>query len=221
MLFAKVNFDQKIDKVAATAEILNISKNNWFWDPYRETQMLPLMTKSGISGAVGSNSQQIEDSDFEWVAYTPTIIREWFDNTVFPWMGGRTRLMALMTNSQSKNNEHVDSDLISSKQHKFRIVLQGKTSTLYFKSMLGDVPVPDIEEPFIMNGAWPHGMHNNSKEFKLTIAAGTPWLGNDIYNNVDVMLKQSDYQMPNVQPFLNIIYNEALLYKTQSNKTSI
>lgn len=195
ILFAKVDLPV-LDKRKATAEILSIDKRLWFWDRYRSTHMLSLMTRDSKIGELGSSN--FREGEFGWTEYTPTIIKDWFEDVVFPWMGSRTRIMALRTAPQFSNDEHIDSteNEIGTKQHKFRVVLQGKTSTLYFKTKNGDLFVPDIEEPFIMDGSWPHGMSNKTNEIKLTLAAGAPWNGLDNYDNIDVLLKKFDYSFP-------------------------
>ena len=195
MLFAKVHLPM-LDKAQATTDILSVDRELWFWDPYRATLMLPLMTKGGQEKANGaSNGRQ---GNFEWTSYTPDIVKTWFDTIVFPWMGMPTRVMALKTESNSSNKEHIDCDFnkMGTQQHKFRIVLHGSVATLYFKTSKGDVYVPAIEEPFIMDGSWPHGMNNSTDDFKLTLAAGAPWNGNDRYDNIDIMMNRSDHLMP-------------------------
>jgi hypothetical protein len=74
--------------------------------------------------------------------------------------------------------------------------VQGKTNTLYFKTTNGDVPVQDINEAFIMDGGWPHGMSNFTDDVKVTIAAGAPWNGLEEYKNIEVLLKRSSYSIP-------------------------
>jgi hypothetical protein len=203
ILFASVNLPI-LDKKTASKEILNLNSSYWFWDEYRATNMLPLMTKGAIAGSLGSDNYR--PGEFHWLPYTPEIIREWFEHYVFPWMGQKTRIMALVTKPDFKNNEHIDSTLdeVGSRQHKFRIVLQGNTDTLYFKTNKGDISSPKIEEPFIMDGSWPHGMYNYTEEIKVTLAAGAPWNGNESYSNIDVLLKKSDYELPSdISEYLN------------------
>ena len=195
ILFAKANF-KILDKEFATHEILKIKEDYWFWDDYRKTNMLSLMTKNSKPGAEGTiNSQH---GEFNWVDYTPNVIREWFEDEIFPWMGCKTRIMALITHPEFSNSEHIDCDKhqVGTQQHKFRVVLQGRTGTLYYKTKEGDIHVPDIDEPFIMDGGWPHGMTNDSKKLKLTIAAGAPWIGNDSYNNIQMLMDRKDYTIP-------------------------
>ena len=195
ILFARVNLPL-LDRTQAVNDILEIDRQNWFWDDYRATNMLPLMTKGSLSGSSGSSNNR--GGSFEWLPHTPKSIRSWFDSVVFPWMGSTTRVMALMTYPGISNAEHIDSAVseIGTRQHKFRIVLQGQTSTLYFKTANGDVAVPDIIDPFIMDGSWPHGMTNDTNDVKITIAAGAPWCGLDYYDNVDVLMKKSMFDLP-------------------------
>ena len=201
ILFAKTHF-KSIDKNLATEEIMKVDKKYWFWDPYRKTSMLSLMTKGAKTGPTGTALNL--NGEWEWLPYTPDIIREWFEDEIFPWMGGKTRIMALKTLPNAKNDEHIDCDpeQVGTLQHKFRVVLLGRTGTLYYKTKSGNVHVPDIEEPFIMDGSWPHGMINDSDDIKLTIAAGAPWFGNKSYDNIDTLMKCSDYDMPDdLNPF--------------------
>lgn len=203
MLFAKVDLPL-LDKKQATADILAVKEDLWFWDKYRGTSMLPLMTKGGLEQARGaSNGRQ---GDFVWTSYAPTVVKNWFDNIVFPWMGMQTRVMALKTKPGIANLEHIDCDPhnMGSQQHKFRVVIQGNVATLYFKTQSGDQYVPMIEESFIMDGSWPHGMVNTTDELKLTLAAGAPWHGNQKYDNIAVLMKRSDYKMPtDLEKFFN------------------
>lgn len=195
ILFAKVNL-APLPKKSVTEEILNIEKSFWFWDEYRATNMLPLMTKGSLSGKEGSSNSRV--GEFHWLPYVPDVLKNWFETEVFPWMGTRTRVMALLTVPKFSNLEHIDCNIdeVGTKQHKFRIVLQGRTDTLYFKTQEGDVYAPNIDAPFIMDGSWPHGMTNFTDEVKLTIAAGAPWNGNVSYNNIEILLDRERYNMP-------------------------
>jgi len=195
ILFAKIIFPD-LNKEKSTYEIMKIDKSYWFWDPYRATNMLSLMTKNPVPGPFGTKNNL--QGEFQWLAYTPPVIIDWFETYVFPWMGTKTRIMALLTNQKSKNLEHVDCDKnsIFTKQHKFRIVLKGKTETLYFKTDKHDVYVPNITSPFLMDGSWPHGMNNFDDDYKLTIAAGAPWVGNDSYTNIEILMKRSEFVFP-------------------------
>ena len=195
ILFASINLPV-LDKKIATDQLLKVDPKYWFWNSFRATSMLPLMTKNADGGETGTRNHR--NGTYEWLEYTPVEIINWFEDYVFPWMGQKTRILALMTEPDFKNNEHIDCSLneVGTRQHKFRIVLKGNTDTLYFKTTSGDISAPNTELPFIMDGCWPHGMYNYTDEIKITIAAGAPWTGNDYYDNITVNLKKSDYVLP-------------------------
>lgn len=196
LLFAKISF-QPLDKETAVKEILKVDKKYWFWDEYRGLNMLSLMTRNPVPGPDGTRNNIT--GDFHWLEYTPNIIKDWFETEIFPWMGMRTRIMALLTVPGFKAYEHIDCDEkdIGTQQHKFRIVLKGRTDTLYFKTDKGDVYAPSIDGPFLMDGSWPHGMHNFGDDTKITIAAGAPWNGHDTYDSsLEILMKKSDYKFP-------------------------
>ena len=196
MLFASVDLPS-LDKDKATTDIMSLDESLWFWDSYRATSMLPLMTKGASIGAQGANNRN-RQGEFEWVPYAPPSITSWFDDVVFPWMGMKSRVMALKTLPRAANHEHIDCDAhkMDTRQHKFRIVIHGRVETLYFMTKQGNVHAPDIDGPFIMDGSWPHGMDNATDDFKLTLAVGAPWDGRDHYDNINLLLQQKDYQMP-------------------------
>ncbi len=196
LLFASVDGLPLFDKELAAKQILEIDHKFSFWDEYRYTRMFPLMTKGGL-GKEGTTNQQ--SGDFHWLEHTPKVIIDWFENHVFEWLGEKSRIMALITQPGISNYEHIDCgpNEVGSRQHKFRIVLQGKTSTLYWNTQTGIVNAPDIDGPFIMDGGWPHGMTNSTNEVKVTIALGAPWTGKDHYDDITILQSRTDLVMPN------------------------
>ena len=198
LMFASVDMPI-LDCNHAAKEILALDNCVSFWDNYRHTKMIPLMTKLG-SGLADNDLQ----GEFSWLPHAPIVVKEWFDTVVFPWIGMPARVMALITQPGVSNYEHIDCDIqeLNTIQHKFRIVLQGRTDTLYFKTTKGDVFVPNISEAFVMDGGWPHGMTNATTEVKITLALGAPWPGNKNYTNLRLLMNRNDYQMPNdLTPF--------------------
>lgn len=199
LMFASIKLPS-LDKQSAAKEILAIEEKYRFFDPYRNIGMISLMTKNGEAGRMGSDNR-INQGEFTWVEYTPKIVIDWFENIVFPWAGGKARIMALLTMPGKENNEHIDCDRseLNTMQHKFRIVLQGKTSTLYFITNNGNIRPPDIDGPFVMDGGWPHGMNNFTEEIKVTLAMGAPWNGKDDYkDDLEYHLYRNDYRMPDI-----------------------
>lgn len=197
LLFASVDLPP-IDKTRAMKEILPLlNDNHMFWDPYREIGMIPLVTKTGTVGLESISNRF--GGEFVWTDHAPPTIKEYFENIVFPWMGMRSRLMILITQPGAKNAEHIDSKLheIGMKKHKFRIVLQGRVDTLYFKTQTGNVYVPEVSGAFLMDGSWVHGMENSTDSVKITLALGSPWEGFDEYGpEVKILMKRQDYLMP-------------------------
>ena len=195
LLFAKWNLPA-IDKKAVLSSIIDLPDSCWFYEPYRNTKMLPLSTKNGSIGYKGTTNYQ--SGDFTWTKFASNIVKEWCNDILFPAMGMTTRIVILKTESFASNNEHIDCDPIHqfSRQHKFRIVLQGRTDSLYFIKDQENIAAPNIEEPFIMDGSWPHGMVNHENFTKYTFTAGAPWSGNENYDNLTVMLKRNDSELP-------------------------
>ena len=147
----------------------------------------------------GMEASNHVSGEFNWTPHTPALISDWFDQVVFPWMGMRARVMALITQPQFANTEHIDCEPheLNTKQHKFRIVLQGRTDTLYFITDKGNIPAPEVNSGFLMDGGWPHGMTNASDKVKVTLAVGAPWKGNQDYQNIKLLMNRNDYCMPN------------------------
>jgi hypothetical protein len=193
LLFARVNILPILDKEKATYEILSLSQDLSFWDDYRSTRMLPISVKNGN---IIKNSYQ---GDFEWTSFAPKTIVDWCENYLFPWVGMKSRIMLIITEPGAANKEHIDCnrDELNTRQHKLRIVLQGRTDTLYWLTDKGNVDAPNIQEAFVMDGGWPHGMINKSDKPKITLAFGAPWPGKDHYgNDITVLQNRKDFRMP-------------------------
>jgi hypothetical protein len=196
LLFASVDLPL-IDKTQSIKEILPLIEKYGFWDPYRHISMIPLLTKTGKTG-IETVSNRF-NGDFVWTDWAPPTVKDYFENVVFPWIGMRSRLMILITKPGASNAEHIDSKIheVGMKKHKFRIVLQGRVDTLYFKTQTGDVYVPEVPGAFLMDGSWVHGMTNSTDDIKITLALGSPWEGHDAYGpEVKILMNRKDYTMP-------------------------
>ena len=184
ILAASLVFPQ-LDKQKSVAEIKAVDSKYWFYDEYRHTSMMPLMTMGGKIGEEGASNFRTKEQ-YMWTPYASETLKQWFDQYIFPWMGMKTRISVLKTQSNQRNNEHIDCSpkAFGSQQDKFRVVLQGKTDSLYFVTRYGDIKLFDTEDPFIMDGSWPHGMYNFTSGEKYTVAVGAPWTGNESYSNL-------------------------------------
>jgi hypothetical protein len=214
ILAATLKFPQ-LDKEKSVAEIQLIDQKYWFYDQYRHTNMMPLMTMGGKVGESGASNFRSKE-EFVWTPYASETLKSWFEEHVFPWMGARTRISVLKTQPNQKNHEHIDCSpqAFGSRQHKFRIVLQGKTDSLYFVTKYGNILLFDTEDPFLMDGSWPHGMHNYTAKEKYTIAVGAPWGGKDSYSN---MGQKIIYRNPNLLPENLEPYYDQRYFKRDKN----
>lgn len=195
LLFARWKLPRP-DSTAILEHIGNLPDRSWFYEPYRNTWMLPLVTKGGQTGYHGTSNYNT--AGFSWTEYAPANFKEYCEDVLFPALGTKTRLVILKTAPQDKNNEHIDCDPHHqfTRQHKFRLVLRGKTNTLYFIKKNEIVFAPDILDPFIMDGSWPHGMKNFNNETKYTLTAGSPWTGCNYYNNLEILMTRKDEELP-------------------------
>ena len=193
----------EIDRKKALSEIKNLTLfKYWFWDSYRATTMLPVMTLNGLPENVSHYTEGISTGDFAWTSYAPPTLREYCEKYILP-ITGNTRIMVLATKPGQENKEHIDCDPASFGllQHKLRFVLQGRTDSLYFITKNGErVHIPNTSKPFIMDGSWPHGMINNFELVKYTVAFGSPWQGNHEYNQLTDALYKSNYELPENYP---------------------
>jgi len=187
----------EIDRTKALLEIKSFKLlKYWFWDPFRASTMLPIMTVNGQPEGVSHYSESAKDGNFQWTEYAPPTIKAYCEEYIFP-ITGHTRVMVLATKPGAANNEHIDCDpdTFNQRQHKLRFVLQGRTDSLYFMTKQGNIHVPNTSKPFIMDGSWPHGMINNFDMVKYTVAFGAPWQGNDSYTNLVDVIHKSQYAM--------------------------
>lgn len=196
LLFATIDSIPLLDKELAAKEILTLPKQYSFWDDYRYTEMFSLMTKNAKTGK--QEIMNLQQGDFVWTKFTPESIKDWCEDYVFPWLGSKTRVMALVTQPGIANHEHIDCSKheLNTRQHKIRIVLQGRTDTLYWITDKGNVHAPNVNSVFVMDGGWPHGMANTTDIPKVTIALGSPWAGKEHYDDLTILQRRSDYKMP-------------------------
>jgi len=197
LLFAELNIPN-IDKEQAVYQINALGDEGRFWDDYRACFMIPLTLRC-------KEPPDPDNVAFYWASYAPKCISEWFEDHVFPFVGMRSRIMILQTPAGAMNREHIDCERheLNTLQHKFRVVLQGETDSLYYITKQGNVSPPKIDKPFIMDGGWAHGMHNYGNQEKITLALGYPYIGKPVYDDrVNILLNRNDYDMvDNLEPY--------------------
>lgn len=172
-------------------------KAAWVYDEYRNTSLLSLMTVDGRADKEGIRNKASDS--YLWTEFAPQEMKTYFEEHVWPWMKVRSRIMVLKTPAGCANFEHIDCSpqKFGTRQLKFRIVLQGRTDTLYFITKNQDrIFIPATERPFLIDGSWPHGMMNSDNEEKWTLCVGAPWEYSDNYPFFRQSILKDPYELP-------------------------
>ena len=169
-------------KEAVLNKILKVEKSHWHWDDYRQVEMLPLMTSNGSSSRNSVNAQNAT-ATYQWTEDAPLELRSYFDQYIWDWVKPQSRVMILKTKPGARNQEHIDCspDQFEKLQLKLRIVLQGRTDSLYFITKGEPIFAPVTDGAYLIDGSWPHGMINNFSDDKYTLCIGAPWTGSQFY----------------------------------------
>lgn len=178
----------------ALSHYISINDENWFWDVYREVRMLPLYTPGGAIDKNGSRNKK--DSVLKWTKYADKETINFFEESIFPWLDKKGRIILLKTPPGESLATHIDcnKEVFGTRQHKLRVVLQGTVNSLTFVTKNGDIqPKDNHRNAFIMDGSWPHYMTNTSDDWKYTICLGSPWDGGETTNYVKLLNESNDY----------------------------
>lgn len=187
--FCAIDLDISEKEISAMYnEVKMINESHWYHDKFRGCYILPLYNGGGTTGApkegvIRSKGNMI----FTEAGKKCPTIEEIVLNRVFPFMDINGRMSVLKTKPGDHMNVHMDSNeqSVGTRQHKFRIVLNGEINKLYFlDKSLNKVYVPDHYNTYILDGTHPHSIETG--EEKITICIGTPWRGHDnpIYENL-------------------------------------
>lgn len=191
---------------SALSLIKSARTEDWLKDSYRNSNVLPLMTNTGLATLSAMQSQTDNSDAYQWTQWAHPEMIKYFEDFFWPWLGRRTRVTVLRTAANQKNHEHIDCSPseIGSLQLKLRVVLQGKSESLYFIDDQGArIPIGSTTHPFLIDGSWPHGMENIGNDEKYTLCLGAPWRQSEHYPHFYSMLKKSDFTFPkNISPYL-------------------
>lgn len=199
MLFSELDIPL-IDKAKTVEWLTSIPEDYWFFDTYRKCFMLPIMTRNGRSTKADMLQHNVKTNiaDFSWVHFTPNFIKKYFKKNIFNWTKMKSRIVVIRTMAKKENPVHIDCfpEGFNKKQYKLRIVVQGTSDTLYFKTRSGKTWAPFTEKPFIMDGSWPHGMINSSHLDKYTICFGSPWTYSEHNPNLNTLMFANSEELP-------------------------
>lgn len=182
----------------------------WYWDAYRKVHMLPMMTPGGAMSKAGSLNRA-KSEELKWTGLATHETSLYFERHIYTWLNPVGRIMLLKTPPRDQLGIHIDcsKSAFKTRQHKFRIVIAGRTDSLFFLN--GDdgekVHALNIKQgiPFIIDGSWPHGMINNFARHKITLCLGAPWTGEDSPAYLDLLerscrkfrgIRKSDLTLP-------------------------
>lgn len=198
ILFADLDLP-KFPSQSSLSLIKKASPQDWLKDSYRNSEVLPIMTNSGVATLAAMQAQTSDSDAYQWTQWAHPEMIEYFDKFFWPWLGRRSRITILKTAANEKNHEHIDCSPaeIGTIQLKLRIVLQGRSDTLYFIDNNGArIPIGKTDSPFLIDGSWPHGMENINSEEKYTLCLGAPWHQSPTYPLFCSNLKKSDFTFP-------------------------
>jgi len=153
--------------------VYNSLKEELLSDEYRGCEHIPIRWL---------DTRAIGKKELIWTTvaeeYFPEV-KEYFIKHIQPWVGSLPRIMIIVTPPNTNGLDHIDCDPgdFDQCQLKFRVVLQGKTSTLYFLNEKDEreYALECNDKPFLMCGKWPHGLDNFTNKYKFTLAIGAPW----------------------------------------------
>ncbi len=146
---------------------------------FRNCWMLPIYNGGGK--LLKEETIRFED-EFLWTAAAEQcpIMREVIEGEIFSWMRPKGRVTILRTPGRSTMNTHIDCPRtsMSSFDYKFRMVLRGRTDSLFLLDSDGEsrIYAPADTPLYIIDGGHPHGMVNADETEKLTLCIGFPWL---------------------------------------------
>jgi hypothetical protein len=197
LLFAELDMPIP-DKKLWAQKILAFPKEHWFLDPDRNTWVLPLKNQTGGYGYNNNLNGIAKKDHYVW---TPAAFPElvgYCERYIFPWTGSLCRLAILRTPAGTANKIHIDCSpsAMGTIQHKFRMVIQGRTDTLFFLTHRGVVRAPATDKAFLIDGSWVHGMENDDNEDKLTLCLGSPFVEGERYPPLAKFVSKQGLEQP-------------------------
>jgi len=187
LLFAAVNLPDIREKSSAANQILSLSNQQRVFNKARNFNQVTLAFYNN------KTKQSV------WAADVPLVVRDWTEKYMWPWIGHPTKLTALIAAQNNNGKIHVDCTVekIGSPQPGIRLMLQGKTSDIYFKTDRGAVMAPDVSGPFIMDVGYPHAWTNTGAKPAVLLAFPYQSDNNFITNDlITVYLNKSNHGLP-------------------------
>lgn len=161
--------DYEIDHEAVTREITSISLDEYHYDKFRNTYILPLYNAAGKTGKVDPELLGKK----KWSKSVPHTEKNF--SSILEELPGR--LTVLFTPAGQEMNIHLDclASEVGTNQYKWRYVLKGDLGGLYFLDKDMNKIYPNQgERSYVMDGGHPHSIDCSPRP-KWTMCIGAPW----------------------------------------------
>lgn len=201
--FAAINLDiSNIEKNKMVEEIKQVPLNFRQWNEFRGCDMIAIYNGSGY---IGPRNKDINTSKGKFkytdaISFCPTI-KKVCEEKIFPFMDPIGRVTVLHTKSETGLNIHLDTteEEIGTLQHKYRLVLSGNISKLFFLDQNENkIFVPSCYDSYIIDGSHPHSIDPDNSE-KITLCIGAPWKGKPT-SEYQRLLDESPFSMSISRP---------------------
>jgi hypothetical protein len=168
------------EKQILLEELLSIPDEYYQSNSFRGCRILPIYNGRGVRGQRHETGDTTK-GEFSYTDVDTFISRskKIFEEKIFSWMEPVGRLNLLRTQPGLGLNTHLDTraDEVGTRQHKYRLVLNGNIDKLYFlDSKDNKVYVPGHYDSYILDGSHPHSLDLGTEE-KITLCIGKPWDG--------------------------------------------
>lgn len=161
-------------------ELLSVPDSMYQSNSFRGCRILPIYNGGGVRGQ-REETGDTTVGEFVYTDVEPYIQKsiKIFEEKIFPWMKPAGRLNLLRTAPGLGLNTHLDTKAseVGTRQHKYRLVLNGKIDKLYFLDANGNkIYVPNCYDSYVLDGSHPHSLDPGPEE-KITLCIGKPWDG--------------------------------------------
>jgi len=188
--FAAIDIGVTVEeKAQMLQEVKNVPDQMHHYNEFRGCRMIGIYNGGGrLGGRVPGIDTKEGKFEYTLAGKECPTIQKVCEEKIFPFMNPAGRVTILRTEPGCGLNIHLDSTLkeVRTRQHKFRLVLNGNIEKLFFMDSKGNrVYVPKHYDCYSMDGSHPHSI-DPGKEEKITLCVGAPWHGedNEIYQHL-------------------------------------
>jgi hypothetical protein len=183
-------------KARIKCELDNLPNELWFDDEYRGCRMAMIFSGGGgYSDKDEIYSNKALPPAFTKVSERTPVLTKFLREHVQPLMLTSGRVTVIRTEPGERLRVHYDcaENEVHSYKPKMRFVVSGAVNGLFFLGHEGQKEyVSSKFDQYVINGAAPHGMDNQSIDAKYTICLGSPWNGEMTHDGEAFMQRAFD-----------------------------